>query len=124
MRESNKQAKCLRPDYIETDNRGKTLKIVCKVCGDSIADAIPGRGLVRHKNYAEIKMQFEDRTCHVTNLCISCVGKNRRNRPLLMSIYEADILHMMRELPEAEVLLGGKSVPRIIAVDTNQKGLR
>lgn len=82
----------LRPNYVIFGPGNRIEELFCKVCGSAIAgmqSTIKGRRLDpatkqwieehvlefrRFHNYAELKMQFEDGSYHVTNGCKTCLS--------------------------------------------------
>ena len=115
-----------RPNYVEEVN-GVIQKLFCQVCGDQIAgvSASPiGSGPYANKlsdsfkrfaNYAEIKIEFDDGSMHVTNGCKKCL---KMTMPIEQAneIYQADLSVMG--------LKQDNRVPvRIVAVDTTGVGL-
>ncbi len=116
------ERKISRPEYIERNDQGKIANIYCKACGVPIAVSRSAH-MKRLVNYTEVRMRFADGTQHVTNMCRACVPKIRRSESVMMEIYYADIADMLKVNPALDVLLAGKTKPRIVAVDTSQKGL-
>ena len=84
------QERLRMPDYIQFSKRGYIEAIYCKKCGTLIRSLIPDedrrevtnqRGIqtIRERlvmqslaNYAEVQIEMEDGSVHVTNCCTSC----------------------------------------------------
>lgn len=80
--------------------RGEVLTLYCKVCGTKIASTIPRPGpfpgsvpvlkFTRSNMYAEIKMECDDGSFHVTNGCKNCLSMQLRPS-MLREMYKADM---------------------------------
>ena len=111
-----------KPECVEYDRNGRVSKIFCKICGCIIAHSLR-RGLHRLSRYAEVKIQFADGSHHVTNLCLDCVTRHRKNEDILLAIHEADILHFEKDLPSMVEHLENKRSPRVVDVDVHRRGI-
>lgn len=109
------------PEFIQRTRTGAIKRIFCKCCGYIIAEQ-RGRIFWRSRVYAEIKMRFADGTAHVTQLCQGCLPKVRRNPDALMAMYNADLDDMAQDDPRIE-MFREKSEPRVVAVDTQMRGI-
>ena len=108
-------------EYLQRTRNGAIRRIFCKCCSYIIAEQ-RGRTFWRSRIYAEIKIKFADGTMHVTNLCSGCIPKVRKDRELLMALYQADIDDMVKEDPTA-AKFRDKAEPRVVAVDTKYRGI-
>ena len=110
-----------KPDYVDNDKIGRMIRLYCKVCGAQIGEYRDGN-FIRHKNYAELKMQFRDGVSHVTNLCTKCLGPVSRDPGLMLACQRADMDLMVLDIPEmARELL--RSRPKCVAIDTKRRGI-
>lgn len=87
-----------KPDYIEFGDGGRPEKMYCKVCGEVIADLqYKPKGdfvverFTRTPSYAELKMQMQDGSKHITNGCSTCIRRAMKDVPLMQKMYQADI---------------------------------
>lgn len=112
-----------KPNYIKRNSHGGVVMIYCKCCG-YIIGMQKRTGFWRSRMYAEVKIRFADRTAHVTNICKKCIGTLQRDSDLLMKVYHSDIDDLCIDNPRMEMFREGKSKPRIVAIDTNGRGIR
>lgn len=114
-------SRLIRPDYVENDKIGRMIRLFCKVCGVEIGEYRRGN-FIRHTNYAEMKIQFEDGTKHVTNMCTKCMGPVSRDKTLMIACHRADIDVMVKEIPAmARELLRAR--PKVVTIDKKRRGI-
>lgn len=121
------------PDYVQFDSFGNIEHIVCKLCGTTIAgmqDMEQGKELDkktktwiktvvrqfrRFPNYAEVKIEFEDGSAHVTNLCDRCAQENIEP-DILKAIYNADIDMEEKQGNKHTALLRKRVPSRVVTI--------
>lgn len=92
--------------------------LYCKVCGAQIGRYEQDRkGFVRNSMYAEVKIQFDDGSYHVTNGCKNCI-KMSLAPDTLQEMYEADC----EDAPSCSSGKGRMAV-QAVAVSYDQQGL-
>lgn len=126
----------LRPNYVIYDDVGAIKELFCKVCGSAIAgvqESVRGmrqtrQGLWveervlawrRFPNYAELKMEFEDGSFHVTNGCRNCLTEALTNEQL-HELMHADMSMEGTENAEASK---ERVAARIVAIRTDGGGI-
>lgn len=126
----------LRPKYVILDDVGAIKELFCKVCGTAIAgvqEMVRGRRQTRHglwiedhvhvwrrfPNYAELKMEFEDGSFHVTNGCNQCLTEGLTAEQL------HELMHADMELEGTEGAEAAKEriALRSVAIRTDGGGI-
>jgi|SRR4249919_4089527 hypothetical protein len=115
-----------RPNYITYGDNYEIAEIFCKICGAAIGgltSKMIGRRLdpatkkwieteeVRFRrfgNYAELKIEFEDGSAHVTNGCSKCMHENLTPEEL-DALHQADLSVDKTEYPGRDLHLGRKA---------------
>lgn len=110
-----------RPNFIERSSGGGITGIYCKLCGMQIAHPFNNR-IVYSQQYMEIKLQFEDGSFHVTNLCKVCAADIGDHPDKMEALYEADIAEMAEQVPSLADL-SGKGAPRLYSMMVGVNGI-
>lgn len=63
--------------------------VYCKGCGTQIKGLNSENSLVPYWNYREITIEFDDRSAHMTPVCVRC--SNMRSKENLEAMYIADL---------------------------------
>lgn len=111
-----------RSDYVETDYRGRMVALYCKCCGVRIGKEYRRGGFVRHTNYAELKLRFEDGSHHVTNCCKLCADIAINDPELMEAMHDADINVMVQDVP-AMAGQWWRGKPMCVWVDKKRMGI-
>jgi hypothetical protein len=124
-----------RPNYMCYHSNNEVKEIFCKLCGAQIAgerrvllntrkDKNTGKIIEEYSvkfqrlpTYAELKMQFEDGSYHVTNGCSSCMQMHLHPE-VLQELYDADAEEMKPELN-----MPPRKAVKAVAIATDQKGI-
>lgn len=116
-----------RPDFVTYDADGSLNRVYCKMCGVEIAGLVErpkGSGpknsimvtkFIRFPNYAEIKMEFDDGSFHVTNGCNVCLHEELSANDLL-DLYLADCA-------DQKTPVGSRKPIRVVEFDTTAQGI-
>lgn len=113
--------KLARPDYVVLDDRGRMIELYCKVCGQQIGGIVRLK-FTRFKNYAEVKFTFDDKSNHVTNLCVDCVYDVNDSPRLMKLIHNADLDIMAQDNP-AFLEEKRRKRPRVTGLNADRSGL-
>lgn len=116
-----------RRQFVVTDRKGGMTELYCKNCGTQIAGVMytkkfPGGKFTRMKNFAEMKMRFDDNSFHITVLCTGCIDAVAGNKLRMQAMYDADIEAMNMSDELADVYAHRKN-PKCVKVDKTQQGL-
>ncbi len=114
--------KLAKAKYMTYDHLGRMIGIACKCCGNVIAEQRK-QGFYYYPSYTEIKIQFGNYGAHVTNLCINCVRLAQRDPDLLNAIYEADMADLTTLPSTAMLNRDQRARPKIVVVETKQRGI-
>lgn len=112
-----------RPDYIVRRRSDRfVVAVLCKVCGTRISYFDPQKGIVRERNYAELKMQFADGSSHVTNCCTGCITRVRKDKAALVAMHRADWDDLALDGPVSDRNVN-RLHPRVVKVSTTREGI-
>lgn len=115
-------------DFIEYDTDGSIKKMFCKICGTPIAGTVyrpKGSGLkidqlvekfIRFPVYAEMKMECNDGSYHVTHGCKDCITTMQPIK-VLRELYISDMEEAGMAIPPGVEPIG------VVAIDTTGSGL-
>lgn len=125
-----------RPNYVMFGPNQELEELFCKICGTAIGgmhQALKGKRLNkqgvwieehvvrfrRFHNYAELKMEFQDGSAHVTNGCKTCLHENLTTDQLF-ELHIADMYMDGAEYTKGAV----RRVPKkVVAVRTDGGGI-
>jgi hypothetical protein len=129
-----------RPQYVVFNDFGQIESMFCKLCGSeigSIKDLTQGRRFDkstktwieerirqfrRNSNYAEMKIEFDDGSCHVTNGCRRCM-QSSLDSDALNELHNADLDIEEAQGNKGVKMLRTRKALHVLAVRTDGGGI-